>query len=120
MSNPCTKPMVAVSRATSRPALSRAVVLVACLASTLVACRSSHLRALSPEASENARRYAAECDDGVASSCYALSLVYYFGDENAQGVPKDVDRAATLRDLACSRGHAPACAGPPEPMPAAR
>ena len=72
------------------------------------------------EASENARRYAAECDDGVASSCYALSLVYYFGDENAQGVPKDVDRAATLRDLACSRGHAPACAGPPEPMPAAR
>ena len=90
---------------------SRCIVLVACLFLLLPACnRSLESTRLGPDATDSVRAYAAECDEGVATSCYALGLVYLLDEEAGQGVPTDRQHAQELFSRACSAGVEQACA----------
>ena len=74
-----------------------------------VNCTPPNQRALPTTASPNARVYAAECDEGVPTSCYALGLIYAIGPDSAQGLPHDPARARSLFDYACGAGVPAAC-----------
>jgi hypothetical protein len=76
----------------------------------LVGCSSGEIGALPSSASEVARIYAGECDEGVASSCFALALLYSLGEDAGHGIAADAERAETLRAKACDGGLAQACA----------
>lgn len=84
------------------------LALVAALAGLSSGCPRQASR-LPETASDNVRRYARECDDGVAASCYALGLVFELGEETRQGVPRDDARARSLFERACDGGEAAAC-----------
>ena len=86
-------------------------VTLLCLFMALSACnRSLESTRLGPDATDPVRAYAAECDDGVATSCYALGLVYLLDEEAGQGVPTDRRHAQELLSRACSAGVEQACA----------
>lgn len=78
-------------------------------------CARTELGLLPPEASENARAYARECDDGRADSCFALALIYELGEQTRQGVPANADHASALRARACAAGFDRACSATPAP-----
>lgn len=88
-----------------------ASLVLLCLFVVLPACnRSLESTQLGPDATDSVRAYALECDDGIATSCYALGLVYLLDEEAAQGVPTDRHHAQVLLSRACSAGVDQACA----------
>lgn len=88
-----------------------ALTVSLCALSLLSACnRSLESTRLGPDATEPVRAYASECDEGVATSCYALGLVYLLDEEAGQGVPIDRQHAQELFTRACSAGVQQACA----------
>ncbi len=46
------------------------------------------------------------CERGVAADCAAVGLAYYRGDK----VERDIDRAVSFLQRACSAGYSPSCA----------
>lgn len=91
-----------------KPRFSLPLVLASLAA--LAACdRSSVLASLPADASSNAQRYAQECDDGTASSCYALGWLFALGDESGHGIQEDIQLAQELMNRACAGGHEPGC-----------
>lgn len=89
----------------------RALIIAILLLPLLSACnRSLESTRVGPDATDPVRAYASECDEGVATSCYALGLVYLLDEEAGQGVPMDRQHAQELFTRACSAGVEQACA----------
>ena len=62
--------------------------------------------ALALAAEPDPERLAASCDDGRASSCVYLGVLYRHGK---QGVPQDHEKALALQSKACSLGSRFGC-----------
>lgn len=85
---------------------------------SLSACGPRALDRLPADASDNARRYAQECDGGDADACYYVGIMWHLGPVTSQNVPHDPERAMQLFRYACRKGSAEACAAienPPVP-----
>lgn len=85
------------------------LAVLAALVFAATSCTPRERARLPDAASPVAQRYALECDEGVAASCYALGLMYRMGDDGYHGVPSDLAHANELVERACAGGHAAAC-----------
>ena len=54
---------------------------------------------------QEAERLRLSCDDGNATACNDLGLLY----QNGEGVTQDYTRAASLYEIACNGGYAKGC-----------
>lgn len=77
----------------------------------LPACQGENEKGLPPDASDEARAVAEQCDDGALEGCFRLSRMLEAG---SNGLAKDTARAAALGKHACAGGFAEACKGDAE------